>query len=174
MMRKSGWQIQGVLLLLGCLFPVLNAGAMEVPEAIEINGLAELYQGVQFDHQMHIDLSEDCSVCHHHTTGTGTVDSFCARCHDQNEELATVACQGCHLAEPFSAAALQQKGERNPYHIDVSGLKGAYHSNCMGCHKEMGGPTGCQDCHPRTDAGDALFRAGKYAPKPSASHTSGH
>jgi hypothetical protein len=29
----------------------------------------------------------------------------------------------------------------------------------MGCHEEMDGPTGCQDCHARTEAGDEFYHA---------------
>lgn len=168
MMRISSWHIKGVLLLVGSLLLALPAYAMEAPESVEINILADLYQGVEFDHQMHVGIAEDCSVCHHHTTGTGTVDPYCARCHSGSAEQASVACQDCHLANPFSAEAIQAKGEKNPFHVDVYGLKGAYHRNCMGCHQEMGGPTGCQDCHARTVAGDAFFHSGKFAPPASA------
>jgi len=164
MIRNLTWHIKGVLLLACCLFLALPAGAMDSPEALTIDTLADLYQGVEFDHQMHVDLAQDCSACHHHTTGTGTIDLYCARCHDSMEEQATVACQDCHLADPFSAAAIQAKGETNHFHVDIYGLKGAYHRNCMGCHEQMDGPTGCQDCHARTEAGDAFYHSGKFAP----------
>jgi hypothetical protein len=44
----------------------------------------------------------------------------------------------------------------------------------MGCHKEMGGPVGCEDCHARTDAGDAFFHSGSYAPSSAPADGSGH
>jgi hypothetical protein len=34
----------------------------------------------------------------------------------------------------------------------------------MGCHQEMGGPTGCEDCHERNKQGDELFSAGAVKP----------
>jgi len=168
MIRIIRWHMKGALLLVGCLILALPAYAMDAPDSVEIDILADLYQGVAFDHQMHVDLAQDCSVCHHHTTGTGTVDPYCARCHDRYEEQATVACQDCHLADPFSATAIQAKGETNRFHVDVNGLKGAYHRNCMGCHERMDGPTGCQDCHARTEAGDEFYHSGKFAPPASA------
>ena len=167
MMRNLCWHLKRVLLLSGCLLLALSAYAMEPPDSIKIDVLSNLFQGVEFNHQMHVDLAQDCSVCHHHTTGTGTVNPDCAKCHNTMEEQATVACGDCHLADPFSAAALQEKEAANRYHVDVYGLKGAYHRNCMGCHEKMDGPTGCQDCHARTDAGDAFYHSGKYAPPPA-------
>lgn len=165
MIRMIPRHLKGALLIASCLFLAMPAFAMDAPESIRIDILAELYQGVDFDHQMHADVAEDCSVCHHHTTGTGSVDLYCVRCHDSFEEQATVACQSCHLADPFSAQALQVKAEQSHFHVDVNGLKGAYHRSCMGCHEQMNGPTGCQDCHVRTEAGDAFFHSGKFAPQ---------
>ena len=53
----------------------------------------------------------------------------------------------------------------NLHHTGKVGLKGAYHLKCMGCHQEMGAPTGCQDCHPRNSKGDKFFHAGAFAPE---------
>jgi hypothetical protein len=58
------------------------------------------------------------------------------------------------------------------YHVDMPGLKAAYHWNCVGCHEVMDGPTGCQDCHARTVEGDTFYRAN--ASDTSTSGTSGH
>ncbi len=46
-----------------------------------------------------------------------------------------------------------------------AGSEGGLSPQCLGCHRETGGPTGCQDCHVRTEVGDAFFHAGAYAPK---------
>ncbi|MGK2944325.1 MAG: cytochrome c3 family protein, partial [Desulfuromonadales bacterium] len=45
--------------------------AADMPEQASLDTLAKLFDGVEFDHAMHTDLGEDCSACHHHTTGTG-------------------------------------------------------------------------------------------------------
>lgn len=164
MLGISGWHYKGVLLLLLTLFVAGPGFAMDAPEAVTIDVLAEYYAPVEFDHQMHVDLAEDCSVCHHHTTGTGTLDPYCGRCHKDYQEQAQVACQDCHLVNPFSADAINRMSAENRYHVDVYGLKGAYHRNCIDCHREMDGPTGCQDCHPRTEKGDEFYHAGKFAP----------
>ncbi len=156
------------------LLPALPSGAEGIPpQTVEIASLAEYYEGVAFDHAMHIDLAEDCSTCHHQTTGTPMQDKNCGRCHNNVKPSTVTACHKCHSPEPFSADTLRAKElDVNLYHRDKPGLKAAYHQNCLGCHAEVGGPTGCQDCHQRNDAGDALFRAGAHAP--SASAAAGH
>ncbi len=171
MFVASSWPAKGVLLLLFLLLP-LSGYATDAPEGIVIDVLSNHYEPVVFDHELHVGVAEDCSTCHHHTTGTGTADSYCARCHSNEAEQELVSCQDCHLADPFSAAAINVKSGQDLFHVDVSGLKGAYHQNCIGCHKEMDGPTGCQDCHARTEEGDRFFYSGQFAPPPA--EDSGH
>ena len=148
--------------------PVGPARAGEGPDQVTLDSLAALYQGVDFDHAAHEGMAEGCATCHHHTTGAAPLNPACQGCHEAGQQAASVACRDCHLAEPFSAEALRAKDENiHLFHTDKVGLKAAYHLACMGCHKEMGGPVGCQDCHARTDAGDAFFHAGAYAPPPA-------
>ena len=77
---------------------------------------------VPFDHTGHADWAEiagGCQVCHHHTP----------------EGEAHPACRTCH--------------EHSYRHEDLSkpGLKGAYHRQCMGCHREWTHETKCSTCH---------------------------
>ncbi|HTP63894.1 MAG TPA: cytochrome c3 family protein [Geobacteraceae bacterium] len=141
-----------------------GAGAKGLPDTIELGSIANLYEKVKFDHAGHIKLIKDCAECHHHTTGTLTQNPNCVKCHGNSGATASVACRSCHFAQPFSAAALRQK-DKNAYHNDIMGLKGAYHQACTGCHNKMGGPTGCQDCHARTKEGDAFYSAGAAVPQ---------
>lgn len=157
----------GVFLLLA----VLAGGCYamdDYPDEVEINVLANLYEGVIFDHAMHVDVAEDCSACHHHTTGTGTTDEYCAKCHEGAPEADTVSCQDCHSADPVSPENLHVPQKDYKYHDDKPNLKAAYHLNCLGCHQQMDGPTGCEDCHAKTEAGDKFYRSGKYAPEEGA------
>ena len=170
----SRWHLKSLLLLLAILLLSMPTFAMDAPEAVTIDVLAQYYEPVEFDHEMHIDVSEDCSVCHHHTTGTGTTDQYCSKCHSQYEELVTVSCQDCHSADPFSADAINRQSQQDLFHVDMNGLVAAYHQNCMGCHQEMDGPTGCEDCHARTEAGDKFYHAGKYAPATPGHAAAGH
>jgi hypothetical protein len=90
------------------------------PETCTINSLEKIYQPVEFPHNLHAEMSGDCTECHHHSPAGETP-----------------ACGGCH-GEPF-----------NPKNLNMPGLKGAYHLQCLGCHREMGvGSTGCSgECH---------------------------
>jgi len=137
-----------------------GARSAEPPDAVEIAPLAEYYGPVAFDHEMHTDLAESCATCHHHTAGVPPKEGACASCHDAPLASGPTACRGCHVPLPFSTAevGLRPDGQKR-YHIDVPGLKGAYHLSCMGCHEEMGGPTRCEECHDRTEKGDALMSA---------------
>ena len=149
------------LLVIGLLLGLSGfAGAADEPDSVVLDSLVNLYEAVEFDHMLHTELGEDCSVCHHHTTGTGPENANCARCHADSPENDVVACSSCHEVEPFAAEVLKKKAE-NPllYHNDKPGLKAVYHLNCISCHEDMDGPTGCQDCHARTEAGDAFYHA---------------
>ncbi|MGA7828457.1 MAG: cytochrome c3 family protein [Geobacteraceae bacterium] len=136
---------------------------MNMPDTVELDSIENLYGKVPFNHSQHVTIAGDCSVCHHHTTGTPVTNPDCARCHKNSGATTVVSCKGCHAAQPFSAAVMRKKN-KNAYHIDTLGLKGAYHQCCTGCHRVMGGPTGCQDCHALNKKGAAFYDAGEYAP----------
>ena len=174
MFDVSNWHMRGLLLLLVTLLLSINAYGMDAPDNVTIDVLANYYEPVEFDHAMHIDLAEDCSVCHHHTTGTGTTDLYCSRCHSEFKELVKVSCQDCHSAQPFAAEAIQMQSKLDLFHSDINGLKGAYHQNCLGCHQQMDGPVGCEDCHAKTEAGEKLFRSGQFAPEAPEHAAAGH
>jgi hypothetical protein len=159
----------GIALAAFFLIPAAQGWSQDPPRFVELDSLSHLYEGVTFDHELHEGLGESCAVCHHHGTGAPVQDANCARCHSNAQKAKVVTCKECHSLDSFSAESLRIK-ESNPllYHRDTPDLKAAYHQNCLGCHMEMGAPTGCQDCHVRTDAGDAMFRAGAYAPKGGA------
>lgn len=157
------------------LLPINQLQASDLPDSVTLDALAELYAGVEFDHASHVSLAEDCSTCHHHTTGTPPRDPACLACHDLSRAVSAVACRDCHAPNPFSARFLEEKEQDvKRYHTDKPGLKAAYHLGCLGCHQEMGGPTGCQDCHQRTEQGDAFYRTGAFAPQGSSAEKTHH
>lgn len=137
----------------------------EPPATVMIDSLSHLFTGVEFNHELHMEVTEGCSVCHHHRFGTEGEDENCARCHSECQETFSPTCSDCHVAEPFTGKHIREM-ESNPnrYHIDVTGLKAAYHLKCLNCHLEEGAPSECVDCHARTDAGDRFYHSGKYAP----------
>jgi hypothetical protein len=96
----------------------------DIPETITLDSISQVYGPVKFSHAQHADIAGDCAKCHHHSA-----------------KGSTPACGECHESIIV-------------YHYDVAkrnpnlGLKGAYHGQCMGCHKKMeSGPMGCTDCH---------------------------
>ena len=92
------------------------------PSLVILDELEDLYLPVPFDHRGHADMAQmtgGCSVCHHYTP----------------EGLGHPACKACH------EAASIHEDMRKP------GLKGAYHRQCMSCHREWSGETSCGACH---------------------------
>lgn len=92
------------------------------PRVVLLDDLEDRYLPVPFDHQGHADMSRmgrGCVLCHHYTP----------------EGLEHPACKTCH--EVTSGAG----------DITKPGLKGAYHRQCMGCHREWSGQTQCGACH---------------------------
>ena len=97
----------------------VKVAAADGPESLTLNRLENRYESVIFSHGMHSEMTESCAACHHHSPAGQTPS--CGECH----------------GKPF-----------DPEKLGTPGLKGAYHLQCMGCHKEMGsGPMGCTDCH---------------------------
>lgn len=164
-MQTKGFWFAGVIviMLLAIIVPGTSWG-VSVPDTITLNSQSKLFQPFSFNHAKHIQLTNECSDCHHHTTGTLVQDPNCVRCHRNSGETKEVSCKGCHRSDPFSAAAIKENDPKI-YHDDKPGLKAAMHRNCIGCHEKMMGPTGCQDCHQRTKEGDAFYNSGSFAPK---------
>lgn len=170
MVNASKQLITGLGVLLLSLVLSVSCYAMDFPDEVEIDSLANLYEGVVFDHAMHVDATENCADCHHHTTGTGVSDEYCAKCHEGDVEMDTVSCQDCHSADPLSPENLHNPAPGYIYHDDKPNLKAAYHLKCLGCHNEVDGPTGCEDCHAKTEAGDKFYHSGEFAPAEDANH----
>ena len=163
-----------MVLLFTCLC-VLGGSAVG-QETVELGSIAQYYEPVEFDHEMHSGLIEEdeCAICHHHTVGTPVSDPVCIRCHESSGEAESVACRDCHPLKRFSAEYLAKLDEDiTLYHVEKPGFQGAIHQCCIGCHIENDAPIGCQDCHARTEEGDKFYHSGKYAPT-SSGKSSGH
>lgn len=94
---------------------------VEAPDSLLINELAEDYEAVHFNHKQHAGMAEmndSCGVCHHYSP-PGHIPP----------------CKECHLAGG-SESNLRQPG-----------LKGAYHRQCLSCHREWSHDTKCVVCH---------------------------
>ncbi|MBI5866454.1 MAG: hypothetical protein HZB38_18440 [Planctomycetes bacterium] len=79
---------------------------------------------VLFNHGEHAKMAAACTVCHHYTENT-QVPAKCRDCHEPQ---------------------LPQDDIRKPT------LKGAYHRQCMGCHREWAHGNHCQACHSLSDS----------------------
>jgi hypothetical protein len=159
-----------VVALLLCISLYNNTAlAGDGPDEVVIDFLTQLYEPVIFNHALHEEITEsNCAVCHHHTLGTPIEDKNCLRCHAESGASDEITCHGCHSNKRFEAEYLNKiDADNSLYHRDKVGLKAAYHLRCINCHAETGAPTGCQDCHARTDAGNKFFHAGSYAPAAS-------
>ena len=93
----------------------------QTPELITINQISDRYGPVYFSHKIHAQMSNmsgGCETCHHHNT-SGPI----------------LQCNTCHSTS------------RKREDISVPDLKGAYHRQCMDCHREWSHETGCNSCH---------------------------
>ncbi len=138
-----------LILLLCLILPASAAAGMdreEAPDEVFLNSFSDV--AVAFDHQLHVSYAA-CVECHHHTTGDTPSDPVCNSCHRSGGEADSVACRDCHARDRFGHDYLSKLNTTTRYHIDIPGLKGAYHLSCMRCHEAIGtGPTACGDCHP--------------------------
>lgn len=93
----------------------------QTPELIVIDQISDRYGPVYFSHKIHAQMSAmsgGCENCHHHNT-SGPI----------------LQCNSCH--EPT----------RKRENVSLPDLKGAYHRQCMDCHREWSHETGCNSCH---------------------------
>ena len=107
------------------------------PDVVILSELENAYLPVPFDHKGHADMAEmsqGCVTCHHHTPA-GQRHPPCRTCHD-------ISSAGTDIYKP--------------------GLKGAYHRECVNCHREWIDENNCATCH-MPKAGLPKDRDGKVA-----------
>ncbi|MAE61680.1 MAG: hypothetical protein CMJ49_10040 [Planctomycetaceae bacterium] len=114
------------------------------PDVVILRELQDIYEPVPFDHKSHAQMAQmwyGCVTCHHrppHPTETDPNDDATApppRAHTQEESEQIPACKSCH---PVS-------GEDTD--IRMPSLKGAYHRQCLNCHKDWSDANNCVVCH---------------------------
>ncbi|RKZ19977.1 hypothetical protein DRQ50_00910 [bacterium] len=97
-------------------------GADEGPDVVIIDQLANLFQPVVFAHKLHAGMSKmggGCTLCHHYSETTGEIPP-CRSCHEVKREEAD---------------------------LRMPALKGAYHRQCMNCHRDWSHENACGFCH---------------------------
>lgn len=150
MPKKGRIFIAGFIIGSLLVISVPDISAMDGPDFVELDSLVNIYEPVDFDHAMHVEVAS-CATCHHHTTGTPTEDARCVKCHEASEEADEVMCAGCHPANRGRAEKAKALMNADLFHNDRTSLKRAYHLSCLECHKEMDGPIGCEDCHSKRE-----------------------
>jgi hypothetical protein len=93
----------------------------ESPDIITLDSMSVRFGAVVFSHKQHAQMSEmsdGCQGCHHYNT-TGPI----------------LACRKCH------------EKDRKRDNIRKVDLKGAYHRQCMNCHRQWTHTTDCNSCH---------------------------
>ncbi len=99
-----------------------GAPEVELPDECRLYHLADQYEPTIFSHTNHVEYADNCETCHHHSS----------------QVEAAPPCRECHGVT---------SGD-----LRLPGLKGAYHRQCMNCHREMGaGPLDCEGCHAKAD-----------------------
>lgn len=119
------------LCMRGCSRPTIVSASGEVPEVVILDKLSEIYVPVVFPHALHAEMGnmggENCAICHHH-----------------NPPGRIMRCEECHA------------GSSNPADLGQPGLKGAYHRQCLNCHREWSHETDCAVCHAKRAAGEVV------------------
>ena len=99
----------------------IHQTAADAPDVITIDILEDKYVPVVFSHKIHSQMSQmagGCASCHHFNN-VGPIQK-CESCHDTN---------------------------RKREDISKPDLKGAFHRQCMDCHKAWSHSTNCTSCH---------------------------
>jgi len=109
--------------LKGCPRPreALKDPETSAPDVVIMDQLSQIYVPVVFPHKLHADMTD---------MGGG-----CADCHHRNPPGRILKCRECH------------GGPSNQANLDQPSLKGAYHRQCLNCHREWDHKTDCAICH---------------------------
>ena len=90
----------------------------------KVEGGPDVYEPVTFAHRAHAKMAE--------------MSGGCAQCHHYNLSGSVLACRSCHATATISKNSDLSKPT----------LKGAYHRQCVNCHRESGVDTKCDGaCH---------------------------
>ncbi len=116
-------------------------GDEDIPETVTIKALSDQYESVVMPHRRIVrrlvtDIKDDKLAQYFH----GEKGTVCQACHHNSPATQKPpACQSCH-GKPFDEREILRPG-----------MKGAYHLQCMGCHKQMGlkkpDSLNCVECH---------------------------
>jgi hypothetical protein len=137
-----------------------NASKPAGKDVVMLDELVHIYEPVPFLHRRHAamsDMSGGCTTCHHHTPEVtsqpatrpaGTVP-------DKQDTATFPECKTCHPVDAKEAS------------IRMPTLKGAYHRQCLDCHRDWMDQNACSICHaPRKTGASLPTSATAPAPQP--------
>ena len=110
------------------------------PEVLEMGEKGGQFGPVRFTHKLHAEMSEmsgGCYGCHHYNSTSMTI----------------LSCRECHPKA------------RSRADISMPDLKGAYHRQCMDCHRQWTHSTACNGCHRKETPGAATAGTGATTAK---------
>lgn len=101
----------------------IDQKAEDAPRILTIDRIKEtdIYAPVKFSHLAHAEMSD--------------LAGGCRTCHHYNPPGNVIGCSECHATQ------------RQRTDINKPDLKGAYHQQCMNCHRAWSGNTDCISCH---------------------------
>jgi len=114
-----------------CIRPFASKSS-STQDIVIIDRLKEKYEPVVFAHSLHANMSSmsgGCTNCHHFTQNINDIQSCGA--------------SGCHDVDNVVNLRMSKPS-----------LKGAYHRQCMGCHREWSHDTECALCHVEKNEGE--------------------
>ncbi|CAN5528613.1 hypothetical protein BH10PLA1_BH10PLA1_16830 [soil metagenome] len=112
------------------------------PKVVMLNALEDQYEPVPFAHARHAEMAQmwdGCVTCHHIAPDATTPPSDNTHPTTQADSGKWPQCKGCH-------AVVAEKAD-----IHRPTLKGAYHRQCLDCHREWTGENACGNCHAAKD-----------------------
>ncbi|MEX1088978.1 MAG: cytochrome c3 family protein [Phycisphaeraceae bacterium] len=133
------------------------------PDVVMLKELVNEYEPVPFEHKKHAAMAEmhgGCSTCHH-SPPSRDADAAAAADADavpttqpavtvppitQDHASDTPACKSCHPVAAKDA------------NIHMPSLKGAYHRQCLNCHRDWMGENACLICHKVRDGSTAMAK----------------
>ena len=119
------------------------------PNIVLLKELVNQYEPVPFEHRSHAQMAAmwgGCESCHHRSplATTRPAATIASEPKTQANAASVPACKSCH---EISAA------ETN---IQMPNLKGAYHRQCLSCHREWMHGNACVICHKARDGQNPL------------------
>ena len=132
------------------------------PDVVILKELVTKYEPVPFDHKAHAMMAEmwdGCVTCHHRPpqVEAGTTQPVQqlqtnGGVKRQSDSETIPACKSCH------AVAGEEVSLRMP------NLKGAYHRQCLNCHREWAHENGCSACHQERDPNVSVATTMQHVP----------